>query len=111
MEPVVVVMTVFTKVLYMNRVDLVASIASAAGLKKTEADKALSAFIDTVTGELARGEEVRLVGFGTFSVTHRNATEGRNMKTGEPMKIPARDIPKFKSGKQLKEAVAKRGKK
>lgn len=99
--------TVFTRILYMNRVDLVASIASVAGLKKTEADKALGAFIDTVMNELARGEEVRLVGFGTFSVTHRNATEGRNMKTGEPMKIPARNIPKFKSGKQLKEAVAK----
>jgi DNA-binding protein HU-beta len=95
----------------MNRVELIASIASISGLKKTEAEKALSAFIETVTSELSRGEEIRLVGFGTFTIMHRNATEGRNMRTGEPMKIPARDIPKFKPGKQLKEAVAKKKKK
>lgn len=91
----------------MNRVELVASIANISGLKKTEADKALSAFIETVTKELAKRGEVRLVGFGTFATSHRNATEGRNMRTGEPMKIPARDLPKFKPGKQLKDAVAK----
>ncbi|MDR1391521.1 MAG: HU family DNA-binding protein [Holosporales bacterium] len=94
----------------MNRVELVANIANISGLKKIEAEKALSAFIETVTSELSRGEEIRLVGFGIFSVTHRNATEGRNMKTGEPMRIPARDLPKFKPGKQLKEMVAKKGK-
>jgi len=91
----------------MNRVELVASIAKISGLKKTEADKALSAFIETVTKELSKRGEVRLVGFGTFATSHRNATEGRNMRTGEPMKIPARDLPKFKPGKQLKDAVAK----
>ncbi len=91
----------------MNRVDLVASIAEIAGLKKSEADRALSAFIDTVTKELAKKEEVRLVGFGTFGISHRNATEGRNMRTGAKMKIPARDLPKFKPGKGLKEAVLK----
>lgn len=91
----------------MNRVELVASIANISELKKTEADKALSAFIETVTKELAKRGEVRLVGFGTFATSHRNATEGRNMRTGEPMKIPARDLPKFKPGKQLKDAVAK----
>ena len=89
----------------MNRVDLVASIAEIAGIKKSEADKALSAFIETVTNELAKKEEIRLVGFGTFGITHRNATEGRNMRTGATMKIPARDLPKFKPGKVLKEAV------
>lgn len=91
----------------MNRVDLVASIAKITGLKKAEADRALAAFIDTVTKELAKKEEVRLVGFGTFGITHRNASEGRNMRTGQPMKIPARDLPKFKPGKALKEAVLK----
>ena len=90
----------------MNRVELVASIANISGLKKTEADKALSAFIETVTNELAKGGDIRLVGFGTFATSHRNATEGRNMQTGEPMTIPARDLPKFKAGKQLKDAVA-----
>ncbi|MDR2598301.1 MAG: HU family DNA-binding protein [Holosporales bacterium] len=90
----------------MNRVDLIASIASIAGLKKVEAERALNAFIDTVTDELAKGEEIRLVGFGTFKTTYRNATEGRNMQTKAPMTIPARNIPKFKPGKQLKDAVA-----
>ena len=90
----------------MNRVELVASIANISGLKKAEAEKALSAFIETVTSELAKGEEIRLIGFGTFAVSHRNATEGRNMRTGEPMTIPARNLPKFKPGKQLKDAVS-----
>ncbi|MDR1476136.1 MAG: HU family DNA-binding protein [Holosporales bacterium] len=90
----------------MNRVDLIASIALMAGLKKADAEKALNAFIETVVGELSRGEEVRLVGFGTFKTTYRNATEGRNMQTKAPMTIPARNIPKFKPGKQLKDAVA-----
>ena len=90
----------------MNRVDLVASMANLSGLKKADADKALTAFIETVTAELAKGEEIRLVGFGTFAVSHRNATEGRNMRTGEPMTIPARNLPKFKPGKQLKDAVS-----
>ncbi|MDR1288967.1 MAG: HU family DNA-binding protein [Holosporales bacterium] len=90
----------------MNRVDLIASIANIAGLKKVEAERALNAFIETVTDELAKGEEIRLVGFGTFKTSYRNATEGRNMQTKAPMTIPARNIPKFKPGKQLKDAVA-----
>lgn len=91
----------------MNRVEFVASIAERAGLKKNEAEKAVSAFMDVVTSELAKGEEIRLIGFGNFCVAHRNASEGRNMKTGETIKIPARNLPKFKPGKNLKEAVAK----
>ncbi|MDR0640170.1 MAG: HU family DNA-binding protein [Holosporales bacterium] len=90
----------------MNKVDLVSSMASISGLKKADADKALSAFIQTVTEELARGEEIRLVGFGTFKTIHRNETEGRNMQTKAQITIPARDIPKFKPGKQLKDAVS-----
>jgi DNA-binding protein HU-beta len=90
----------------MNRVDLIASIANIAGLKKVDAEKALNAFLETVTEELAKGEEIRLVGFGTFKTTYRSATEGRNMQTKAPMTIPARHIPKFRPGKQLKDAVA-----
>ncbi len=90
----------------MNRVDLISSIAELSGLKKVEAEKALNAFIETVTTELSKGEEIRLIGFGTFKVMHRAESEGRNMKTKEPMTIAARNIPKFKPGKQLKEAVA-----
>lgn len=91
----------------MNRVELIASIAGISGLTKIDAEKALNAFVETVTSELSRGEEVRLIGFGNFCITHRNATEGRNLRTGEPMQIPAKDLPKFKPGKQLKDAVAK----
>jgi DNA-binding protein HU-beta len=94
----------------MNRVELVSSIASAAELKKTDVDKVLNAFIDVVKATLADGDDVRLIGFGTFYTVHRDASEGRNMRTGEPMHIPARDLPKFKPGKQLKDAVASRAK-
>ena len=91
----------------MNRVEFVASIAERAGLKKVDADKAVSAFMEVVTEELSKGEEIRLLGFGNFCIAHRNATEGRNLKTGEIIKIPAKNLPKFKPGKNLKEAVAK----
>jgi DNA-binding protein HU-beta len=90
----------------MNRTELVAMVAETAGMKKAEVDKVLTAFVSVVTGEMSRGEEVRLVGFGTFKVSQRAATEGRNMKTGEPITIPARNTPKFKPGKQLKDAVS-----
>ncbi|MDR0942399.1 MAG: HU family DNA-binding protein [Holosporales bacterium] len=95
----------------MNKVELIASMADAAGIKKIEAEKALNAFIDTVISELALGAEIRLVGFGTFSVSYRKPTEGRNMRTKEVIKIPGRNIPKFKAGKRLKEVVAKGTKK
>ncbi|MDR2458857.1 MAG: HU family DNA-binding protein [Holosporales bacterium] len=94
----------------MNRVELVSSIANVTELRKTDVDKMLGAFVDTVKIALADGEDVRLIGFGTFFTVHRDASEGRNMRTGEPMQIPARDIPKFKPGKQLKDAVARRTK-
>jgi DNA-binding protein HU-beta len=90
----------------MNRTELIAGVVEASGVKKSDVDKVLNAFIDVVTEGMSRGEEVRLVGFGTFKVSRRAATEGRNMKTGEPITIPARNTPKFKPGKQLKDAVA-----
>lgn len=90
----------------MNKVELVASMAEFSGLKKIDAEKALDAFMKTVEDELANGEEIRLVGFGTFSVSKRAATEGRNPKTGTPISIAARNVPKFKPGKQLKDAVS-----
>lgn len=90
----------------MNKNELIASMAELSGLKKIEAEKALHGFIKTVINELTKGEEVRLIGFGTFKVSHRAESEGRNMKTKEPMIIPARNIAKFKPGKQLKESVA-----
>jgi DNA-binding protein HU-beta len=89
----------------MNKVELVSGIAEESGLKKVEAEKALDAFVRVVEKELANGEEIRLVGFGTFSVSKRAATEGRNPKTGAPIAIPARNVPKFKPGKQLRDVV------
>ena len=89
----------------MNKNELVSSIADKAGIKKTDAEKALKAFIETVTDELKAGEKVQLVGFGTFETSERPAREGRNPRTGETMKIAASKSPKFKAGKALKDAI------
>ncbi len=89
----------------MNKQDLVAHVADAAGLSKADATKAVDSVIDGVTNSLKRGNEVRLVGFGTFAVANRAASKGRNPRTGEPINIPASKQPKFKAGKALKDAV------
>ncbi len=91
----------------MNKTELVAAIAAKSGLDKAEAVKALKAFEEVVTEELANGGKVQLVGFGTFEVAERAAREGRNPKTKEVMPIPASKAPKFKAGKALKDAVNK----
>lgn len=85
----------------MNKNELISSIASATGLTKTDSAKAVDAFVASVTNALKSGDEVRLVGFGTFSVTKRAATTGRNPRTGETIKIAARKGVKFKGGKTL----------
>lgn len=89
----------------MNKQELIGSVADSAGLTRTDAGKAVEAVFDTITGALKRGDEVRLVGFGTFSATKRKASTGRNPRTGEPMKIKASTQPKFKAGKGLKDSV------
>ncbi|RVU39288.1 HU family DNA-binding protein [Hwanghaeella grinnelliae] len=89
----------------MNKNDLVASVADSAGLSKADSAKAVDAVFDSITSSLKGGDEVRLVGFGTFSVANRAASEGRNPRTGETIKIPASKQPKFKAGKGLKDAV------
>ncbi len=89
----------------MNKNDLVASVASGSGLSKADATKAVDAVFDSITHSLKGGQEVRLVGFGTFLVTRRRASEGRNPRTGEKIQIPASNQPKFRAGKHLKEAV------
>ena len=89
----------------MNKNDLVATVASSTGLTKADASSAVDAVIDAVTGALQKGDAVRLVGFGTFSVVRRAATQGRNPRTGEKIQIPASNQPKFKAGKGLKSAV------
>lgn len=89
----------------MNKNDLVASVADSTGLSKTDAANAVDAVFESITSSLKSGTEVRLVGFGTFSVTRRKATTGRNPRTGETIQIKASNQPKFKAGKALKDAV------
>ena len=89
----------------MNKNELIGAVADASGLSRSDATKAVESVFDTITATLARGDEVRLVGFGTFSVARRKASTGRNPRTGAPMKIAASSQPKFKSGKGLKDAV------
>lgn len=89
----------------MNKQDLVSKVAASADMSKQKAASAVDAVIEAIKGSLETGEDVRLVGFGTFSVSDRAATTGRNPRTGEPIKIPASKQPKFKAGKELKEAV------
>lgn len=89
----------------MNKNDLVAKVASSTGLSKTDSANVVNGVFNAITGSLSGGEEVRLVGFGTFSVARRNATQGRNPRTGEKIQIPASNQPKFKAGKGLKSSV------
>ena len=89
----------------MNKNDLIGAVAEASGLTRTQASQAVEGVFDSITGALKKGDEVRLVGFGTFSVAKRKASTGRNPRTGEPMKIKASSQPKFKAGKGLKDAV------
>ena len=89
----------------MNKNELIAAVSDQAGLTKADASKAVEAVFDTITGALKKNDDVRLVGFGTFSVSQRKASTGRNPRTGEPMTIAASTQPKFKAGKGLKDAV------
>jgi DNA-binding protein HU-beta len=89
----------------VNKNELVAAVADDSGLSKADAAKAVDAVFDSITGALKKGDEVRLVGFGTFAVSSRAATKGRNPRTGEEIDIPASKQPKFKAGKGLKDAV------
>ena len=89
----------------MNKTELISAMSENANMTKVDAEKALKAFIDTVTEELKNGEKIQLVGFGTFEVAERAERQGRNPKTGEAITIPASKSPKFKAGKALKDIV------
>jgi len=89
----------------MNKQELIANVAETAGLQRSDAIKAVEAVFDAISASLKKGDEVRLVGFGTFSVSKRKASTGRNPRTGEPMVIKASTQPKFKAGKLLKDSV------
>ncbi|MDD3519057.1 MAG: HU family DNA-binding protein [Chromatiales bacterium] len=89
----------------MNKSELIDAVANSADLSKAAAAKAVDAVIDAIAGALKNGEQVSVVGFGTFLVRTREARTGRNPRTGETINIPASNMPSFKAGKALKDAV------
>lgn len=89
----------------MNKNDLIGVVAEGANITKAQAGEAVDAVFEAITGSLKRGDEVRLVGFGTFSVSKRKASVGRNPATGAEIKIAASNQAKFKPGKGLKDAI------
>lgn len=89
----------------MNKNELVSAVAEAAKLSKGDAQSAVDAVFSVITSELKGGGDVRLVGFGNFTVSKRAESTGRNPQTGAEVKIPARTVPKFSAGKGLKDAV------
>jgi DNA-binding protein HU-beta len=89
----------------VNKSELIEAIASAADIPKAAAGRALDAMVDSVSDALKKGDQVVLVGFGTFSIKERAARTGRNPQTGAPISIAAAKIPTFKAGKALKDAV------
>ncbi|MCK9502883.1 MAG: HU family DNA-binding protein [Porticoccaceae bacterium] len=89
----------------MNKSELIDAIADGADISKASAGKALDSVLEAITGALKKGDQVSLVGFGTFSVKHRPARAGRNPQTGKEIQIAAANVPGFKAGKSLKDAV------
>ncbi|WP_274424661.1 DNA-binding protein HupB [Chelativorans sp. YIM 93263] len=89
----------------MNKNELVSAVAEKASLSKGDAQSAVDALFATITDELKKGGDVRLIGFGNFSVSRREASTGRNPQTGAEVQIPARNVPKFSAGKGLKDAI------
>jgi DNA-binding protein HU-beta len=89
----------------VNKSELIDAIADGADISKASAGKALDSVLEAITGALKKGDQVSLVGFGTFSVKHRPARAGRNPQTGKEIQIAAANVPGFKAGKSLKDAV------
>jgi DNA-binding protein HU-beta len=89
----------------VNKSELIQAVADGSGLSRADATRATDSLLDAITQALKGKDEVRLIGFGTFSVAHRKATQGRNPQTGAPIQLKASNQPKFKPGKGLKDAV------
>jgi DNA-binding protein HU-beta len=89
----------------MNKAELIDAVAADTNLSKADAGRAVDAVVDSITSALSKGQQVSVVGFGTFSVKHRAARSGRNPRTGETIQIAASNVPGFKAGKALKDAV------
>ena len=89
----------------MNKTEFINAVAAKEGIEKKCAEKAVNAVFATIADELAKGEKIQLVGFGTFEIRERAEKQGRNPRTGETMTVPATKVPAFKAGAALKEAV------
>jgi len=89
----------------MNKNDVIAAVADKTGMSKAQAGQAVDSTFDVITDALKAGDEVKIIGFGNFSVAHRAASMGRNPRTGEAIQIAASKTPKFKAGKGLKDSV------
>ncbi len=89
----------------MNKQELIAAVAEASALTKIDTSRAVEAVFEVITSVLHKGDEVRLVGFGTFAVTTRKAAKGRNPRTGEEIDIASSKTPKFRAGKVLKDTI------
>ncbi len=89
----------------MNKQELVSAIATESGLTKTDSEKALNAITSAIKGAMVKGENVQMIGFGTFSISERAARTGRNPQTGKEIQIAAKKVVKFKAGKDLNETV------
>ena len=89
----------------MNKNELIEELSDKTGFTKSDTQKFLNAYIDSVSKALRKGKDVQLVGFGTFKVTKRKARTGRNPQTGKELKIPAKKVPAFRAGKALKDLV------
>lgn len=90
----------------MTKASLITAISEVAGLSKADSTRALEGMLQSIQTELMKGNEVNITGFGAFGITQREAREGRNPRTGEALKIPAKKLPKFRAGKTLREAIA-----
>ena len=89
----------------MNKAELIDAVAAEANLSKADAGRAVDAVVDSISSALSKGQQVSVVGFGTFSVKHRAARAGRNPRTGETIQIPAKRVVKFRVAKACKDAV------
>jgi DNA-binding protein HU-beta len=93
----------------MNLGEFVVAVAQETGFNKGNAEKAVQGVLDTIQATLAKGEDIRIAGFGQFQVVDRGPRKGRNLRTGQPLDIPAMRVVRFQSGKRLKDAVNTKG--
>ena len=89
----------------MNKTELIAEVANKAGLSRKDAEKALGAVVETITEAVVKGDKVQLVGFGSFETKQREARTGRNPRTGATVEVPAKFVPHFRAGKEIRDAM------